>query len=78
MPLREELSDAGFTFDGHVTNGSLEAQVAVFKRHLQEFVQQVKSELKTAGDFGKFDDNECYGEYIAIEILKRAEEKWLL
>lgn len=81
--LREALQEAATKFDGrpgelpgHVTNGSMEAQVKVIREYLDEFVQEVKSRLKTAGDFGRFDEPGQYGEYVAIEILKKVREKY--
>lgn len=69
--MKEELHKAGTTFDGHVTNGSLDAQIKV----VGEFLREVKSELKAAADFGEFEDPNKYPEYVAIEVLKRTANK---
>lgn len=87
MVFREELHSAATKFDGHVTNGSLEAQVQVVQNYLEEIFKSLIGELKTAGDFGLFRDHECIKdeyletlplpEYIAIEVLKKAREKYV-
>jgi hypothetical protein len=69
--MREELHKAGTTYDGHVTNGSIESQMKVLK----EFLLKIKSELKVAADFGEFENKGKYPEYVAIEILKRVANK---
>jgi len=81
MNLKEELHRAGTVFDGHVTNGSLEAQVQVVNEWLDDFVQEVKNQLKVAGDFGKFEEHEIneealLPEYVAIEIMKKVKESY--
>ena len=82
MNLREELHAAANKFDGHVTNGSIIEQEKVVRAYLDEFVNFLKGELKTAGDFGMFEmevseDFPAYPEYIAIETIKKARDKWL-
>ena len=76
--IRELLHKAGIQWDGHVTNGSLEAQVQVIAEWFDAFVQEVKNQLKVAGDFGEFDhfDGDEYGEQIAIRILKKVRESY--
>jgi len=74
-PFIEKLHRAGTRYDGHVTNGSLEAQTQVISELLREF----KSELKVAGDFGLFKDDlnhddRPYPEYVCIEVLKKFAE----
>lgn len=81
MELREALHKAGTTFDGHVTNGSMEAQVKVVGEYLEEFFASLKAELKAAGDFGLFKEelpsvDRPYPEYVAIEVLKKVREKY--
>jgi|SRR5579864_2208965 len=74
-PFIETLHKAGIVYDGHVTNGSLQAQTQVVSELLREF----KSELKVAGDFGLFkdhlrDEDRPYPEYVCIEVLKKFAE----
>jgi hypothetical protein len=81
--FKEALYNAGSTFDGHVTNGSIDAQMQLIenkiRKELQTFALNLKAELKAAGDFGRFDlssDAVCYPEYTAIEVLKEVGKKY--
>jgi hypothetical protein len=77
MNFKERLQQAATKFDGHVTNGSIEAQMEL----VIELLREIKSALKTAGDFGEFNrfgtggDKEIYPETVAIEIIKGVVEK---
>lgn len=76
--VKEQLHKTGTTYDGHVTNGSIEAQVRyvekLVRQELQAFALNLKSALKCAADFGHFEDNDerpvPYPENVAIEVLK--------
>jgi hypothetical protein len=74
--LYEKLHRAGTQYDGHVTNGSLSSTYATVLAYLDDFCSSVKADLKAAGDFGRFDEPGTYGEYIAIEVLKKVREKY--
>lgn len=81
MNFKERLHEAGTKFDGrpgelpgHVTNGSLEAQMEL----VMELLREIKAEFRTAGEFGEFDNDEkadIYPETIAINILKDTVRK---
>lgn len=82
MEFKDRLHEAGALFDGHVTNGSLAAQVEVVRDLVQEFAKSIRSELKAAGDLGRFreelkDEDRPYPEYVAIEMVKKVEEQIL-
>jgi hypothetical protein len=77
MNFKERLQQAATKFDGHVTNGSIEAQMEL----VIELLREIKSAFKTAAAFGEFDafdtseDKGTYPETVAIEILKGVAEK---
>jgi hypothetical protein len=75
--LDEKLHQAGIQYDGHVTNGSLLKLRETVLAYMEDFISAVKADLKAAGDFGRFDNEDEYGEYVAIEILKKVKEKYV-
>lgn len=51
MDLKEELAKAGSMYDGHVTHGSLEEQIAVVNRYIAKILFTCEEKPKTVMSF---------------------------